>query len=319
MDLRQLNAIVAIAEHGSFSAAADALSTVQSNVSTHVKKLEQELGIDLVDRATGQLTEGGTLVVERSRRVMVELDAMQSDVSALTHDVVGTVRLGIIGTAARWLVPQLIELAPERYPLLHLVFVESTTIGLDVQLANGQVDLGVLGLPAATTELRTVPLFEEDLVLALPRDHPMADHKIVRLAELVSLPLILPLKGVAFRDELDAVTAAQHLTLRPRAETDSLRLISSLSFEGAGFAILPSGALSRRRFDEWALIPVEGLAPRIVGVAQRRRALLSASVRAVLEFLQGIVADQTRLPWGVRPVPGLPDAASMERSLPASA
>jgi len=318
MDLRQLHAIVAIAEHGSFSAAADALATVQSNVSTHVKKLEQEIGIDLVDRATGQLTEAGQLVVERSRRVMVELDAMKSDVTALTHDVVGTVRLGIIGTAARWLVPQLIELAPERYPLLHLVFVESTTIGLDVQLASGQVDLGVLGLPAATTELRTVPLFEEDLVLALPRDHAMAGQKIIRLSELAALPLILPLKGVAFRDELDAVVAAHHLTLQPRAEADSLRLIASLSFEGSGFAILPSGALSRRRFQEWALIPVEGLAPRIVGVAQRRRALLSASVRAVLEFLQGIVADETRVPWGVRPVPSLTEVAPSARPLPAA-
>ncbi len=65
MDLRQLNAIVAIAEHGSFSAAADALSTVQSNVSTHIKKLERELGSQLVDRTTGELTEAGALVVAR--------------------------------------------------------------------------------------------------------------------------------------------------------------------------------------------------------------------------------------------------------------
>src|SRR5579862_5193199 len=102
MDLRQLNAIVAIAEHGSFSAAADALSTVQSNVSTHVKKLERELGNQLVDRSTGEL------VVARARRVIRELDAMTSDVTALSHEVIGTVRLGAIGTAARWLVPQLL-------------------------------------------------------------------------------------------------------------------------------------------------------------------------------------------------------------------
>ena len=66
MDLRQLNAIVAIAEHGSFSAAADALATVQSNVSTHVKKLERELGTPLVDRLSGELTEAGELAVGRA-------------------------------------------------------------------------------------------------------------------------------------------------------------------------------------------------------------------------------------------------------------
>src|SRR5271155_2117700 len=139
MDLRQLNAILAIAEYGSFSAAADALATVQSNVSTHVKKLETELGMELVDRSTSLLTEAGELVVARARRVIGELDAMAADVTALTHEVVGIVRLGIIGTAARWLVPQLIDIVPERHPHLHLVFVEATTIGLDTMLATGHV------------------------------------------------------------------------------------------------------------------------------------------------------------------------------------
>jgi DNA-binding transcriptional LysR family regulator len=301
MDLRQLNALVAIADYGSFSAAATALATVQSNVSTHVKKLEAEFGVELVDRATGGLTEAGELVVERARRVTVELDALAADVTALTREVVGIVRLGIIGTAARWLVPQLIELTPERYPHLHLVFVEATTIGLDAQLANGQVDLGVLGLPAAGSELRTEPIFEEDLVIAVPREHPMAKQKMVRLAQLADLPLILPLRGVAYRDELDAVTAAHRIVLRPRAEVDSLRLMTSLSFEGAGYGILPSGAISPARARDWDLVPVEGLAPRLVGFAQRRRGLPGAPVRAILELLRAIVNDESRVPRGVRP------------------
>jgi LysR family hydrogen peroxide-inducible transcriptional activator len=302
MDLRQLNALVAIADHGSFSAAAAALATVQSNISTHVKKLEAELSVELVDRSTGELTEAGELVVERARRVTVELDALASDVTALTREVVGVVRLGIIGTAARWLVPQLLEVTPARYPHLHLVFVEATTMGLDLQLANGQVDLGVLGLPAAGSELRTEPLFEEDLVLAVPQGHPLAQQTIIRLSDLSDLPLILPLRGVAYRDELDAVTAAHRVALHPRAEVDSLRLMTSLSFEGAGFGILPSGAISLARARDWALVPVEGLAPRLVGLAQRRRGLPGATVRALLELLRMIVIDESRVPRGVRSI-----------------
>src|SRR5579872_4814559 len=106
MDLRQLSALVAIADHGSFSSAAGALGTVQSNVSAHVKKLERELNVELVDRSTGELTEAGILVVARARRARAELDSLMSDVMALHHDVSGTVRLGIIGTTARWLVPR---------------------------------------------------------------------------------------------------------------------------------------------------------------------------------------------------------------------
>ena len=92
MDLRQLAALVAIADHGSFSAAARSLHTVQSNVSTHVARLERELDTTLVDRANGELTVEGEAVVARARRVQGELDALVADVTALHHEVTGTVR-----------------------------------------------------------------------------------------------------------------------------------------------------------------------------------------------------------------------------------
>src|SRR5205823_13843422 len=96
MDLRQLNAVVAVADEGSFSAAADALHTVQSNVSTHVARLERELGAPLIDRSNGcRLTEEGQAVVERARRVAAELDALVSDVAALRNEVRGSVSLGV--------------------------------------------------------------------------------------------------------------------------------------------------------------------------------------------------------------------------------
>lgn len=298
-----MNALVAVAEHGSFSAAADALATVQSNISTHVKKLEQEFDMVLIDRSTGELTEAGQLVVTRARRIMGELDALSSDIAALSHEVVGTVRLGAIGTAARWLVPQLVELAPKRHKMLRLVFVEATTRGLDLQLSTGQVDLAVLGLPAPGSEFRTIALYEEDLTLVLPRTHPLAGAPSVSIGQLAELPLILPLPGVSYRAELDAVTLAHNVTLHPVAEMDSLRLIASITFEGSGYAILPSGAVAPRLLSDWALVRVEELAPRLVGVAQRRRSHPGPAVRAVLDILHEIVFDADRTPGGVRPVP----------------
>src|SRR4030088_2196923 len=103
MDLRQLAALVAVADHGSFSAAAEALHTVQSNISNHRAHLEKELGAQLVARHAGDLTEEGQAVVERARRVSAELEALVADVAALRHEFVGTVRMGMIGTTARWL------------------------------------------------------------------------------------------------------------------------------------------------------------------------------------------------------------------------
>src|SRR5690606_34982574 len=105
MDLRQLAALTAVADHRSFSAAARALHTVQTNVSTHVARLERELGTSLVDRASGTLTEAGEIVVSRARRVQAELEALTADVAAAEGDISGQVRLGTIGTTGRWMVP----------------------------------------------------------------------------------------------------------------------------------------------------------------------------------------------------------------------
>ena len=303
MELRQLSAIVGIADHGSFSAAAGALQTVQSNISAHVKKLERELGCELVDRPTGRLTEAGALVVARSRRVQVELDAMLSDVLALTREVAGTVRIGIIGTTARWLVPQLLRTAPQRYPHLHLVFVELTTTRLDAQLATGEVDLAVLNLPAKGTDLALTPLFEEDLVLVVPADHPLAGSREVSIRALKGMPLLLPVAGTAFRADLDAVLNLTDTTLLARAEIDGTRLIASLTFEGWGPSILPATAVPSYLRGSFALVKLTEIPRRLIGVVQRATGLPSAPARAVLDLLTEIVFDPSRIPEGLSPVP----------------
>jgi len=109
MDLRQLGALIAVADHRSFSAAARSLHTVQSNVSTHIARLERELGVTLVDRASGTLTAEGEAVVSRGRRIQLELEALVADVAAVNSEITGVARIGVIGTTARWLVPPLLE------------------------------------------------------------------------------------------------------------------------------------------------------------------------------------------------------------------
>ena len=300
MELRHLQALVAISDHGTFSAAADHLGTVQSNVSAHVARLERELGAPLIDRATGRLTEEGVVVVARGRRVLSELDALVADVAACRDEVTGTVRVGMIGTTARWLVPQLLERTRVRHPKLRLVVVEGITTGLEPQLANGQLDLAVLNLPVPGRDLVTSLLFEEDLVLVVPDGHEFAGRdRPITLAELAELELLLPLPGTSFRDELEAAIRPLGLTFLPAAEIDGLRLIASLTFEGYGPAILPATAIPTFLRTRFHLVAVEGIPRRRVGVAQRSRGLPSAPTRALLELLQSIVAEPDDPPEGL--------------------
>ena len=127
MDLRQLEALIAIDEHGSFSRAADALGTVQSNISSRIARLEGELGTELVSRSSGVLSESGSVVVHRARRVLGEMSAIVADVAELTADVRGPVSLGVIGTAGRWIVPLLLEAQRVAYPHIGLRTIASLT------------------------------------------------------------------------------------------------------------------------------------------------------------------------------------------------
>src|SRR5688500_2705414 len=176
MDLRQLTALVAVSEAGSFSAAAKALHTVQSNVSTHVARLERELGVTLVDRTNGRLTEEGQAVVERARRVQAELDALAAGVASIGEEVTGSVRLGVIGSTARWLVPRLLGAMQQAHPRVRLVIVEATTTSLLPQLTAGRLDKALINLPVHDDEIVTEPLFIEDLLVVAPEGHPLAER-----------------------------------------------------------------------------------------------------------------------------------------------
>lgn len=300
MDLKQLTALLAVAEHGSFSAAARAIHTVQSNVSTHVARLEKELGVPLVDRSSGGLTEEGEAAVARARRIRGELDALQSDVAALRAEVVGHVRIGMIGSTARWLVPSLLSDMQQRYPGVELVIVDATTTSLLPQLLEGSLDLAVVNLPVADPEIGAEPLFAEERILVVPGGHDLAfsDADETQVAAEVSFRrlaehrLVLEPKGTAFRDELDRAAAEAGVELHPLAEVDGMMLVASLAFGGFGPAILPTTATLEEPPGDWVRVHVPELLPRDVGLVRRRRGRLAAPARALRELLHELVAAE---------------------------
>jgi LysR family hydrogen peroxide-inducible transcriptional activator len=301
MDLRQLSALIAVAEGGSISAAARSLHTVQSNVSSHLARLERELGVTLFDRSGGFLTEEGHAVVRRARRVQAELEALDADVAALRDEITGTVRLGCIGTSARWLVPPVLEAVTEAHPKVHVIVVDATTTSLLPRLLGDELDLAIVNLPVTSPEVSTEALFDEDRLLIVPDGHPFAERTSVAFAELAQHPLLLEPAGTAFRDELDREAADAGIELQAKAEVDGLRLIATLAFQGFGAAVVPATAAPEWLEGRWRRVPVEGLAPRSVGLARRSRGLLSAPARALRDAVRGVVTTQGAVTEGVHP------------------
>jgi len=295
MDLRQLSALVAIADHGSFSAAARALFTVQSNVSGHIGKLERELGVTLIDRSAGRLTEEGERVLERARRILNELDDIASDIASLDSEVSGEARVGMIGSAAEWLAPGLMEEMARLHPHVHTVLSEGSTSALVPNVVTSLLNAAVIHLPVEEPDLIAEPLFSEELVLLLPKGHRLSRASDISLGDLRDTPLLMPPKGAALRRIIDRASASSGTMLRAAAEIDGVRLLTTLARAGHGAAIVPATA-ARDLGEGIHRVGVEGLPRRVVAWVRRRRPNPSAATTAVHSALRLVVearaADQ---------------------------
>jgi molybdate transport repressor ModE-like protein len=301
MDIRQLSTLVAIADHGTFSAAARALYTVQSNVSSHIARLEKELGVTLVDRAVGGLTEDGARVVERARRILNELDDITADMSSRNAEVSGQTRIGVIGTTARWLIPRFLGELSEQHPNVRAIVQEGATSSLVPNVLTGQLNAAIVHLPVDEPELIIEPLFAEDLLLLAPDGHVLADRDVIPLAELDEVPLLLPPPGAALRRVLERAAASADITLRAQAEVDGVRLLASLAFAGFGAAIVPATAVPDWLEGSFQRITVPGLPRRVVAFARRRRPAATAPTMAVLEVLRSVTSVHGASQLGVHP------------------
>jgi DNA-binding transcriptional LysR family regulator len=300
VEIRQLEALVGIADHGTFSSAAEVLGTVQSNISTRIARLEGELGTELVNRATGALTESGEIVVVRARRILSELGAIASDVSELSADIHGKVSLGMIGTAGRWIVPLLLEAQRETYPHIALHITEGTNSTIEPQLVHGQLDIAVLAWPVTAGELSEVDLFSEDLVVIVDREHEIArSGDSITLAELAQYELMLPLSGTPIRREIDEACHDQGVELHPLIEVDGLRTIASMTFDGYGPSILPATMLSKHLREKFVAVHIANLRRRRVSLVSRRFGFPAAPVRAIQALLIDVVKNAVNVPDGV--------------------
>ena len=229
-----------------------------------------------------------------------------TDVLSAHAEVAGTVRVGMIGTTGRWLIPPTFAALRDRYPRIVLRVTEGTTTTLEPQLLLGQLDFAILTLPVQAPELAVTPLFEEKLVLVVPIDHPLslaypAGSELLPISVLADLEMLLPLPGTALREEIDEALGDAASSLTPALELDGLRTLASLVFDGYGPGIMPATAVPEHMRSSFRLLDIEGLPRRTVGLVARRHGLPSAPSRAVREIVLDVTGDVDGLPSGIAP------------------
>lgn len=299
MDLRQISSLIAIADHGSFSAAARALYTVQSNVSAHIARLERELGVTLINRTSGQITDEGALVVERGRRILREFDEITADIAALDDIVSGHTRIGVIGTTGRWLMPQFLNKLSGEHPHVKPTISEGGTTSLVPRLLAGNLDACIVHLPVDDPEAHVEPLFAEDLVILAPASHPWFEAEQLTMHDLAEHPILLPPSSSTLRRIINRAADNASVTLTSQAEIDGVRLMTSLAFEGFGAAIVPATAVPRWLKGEFRRVAVPELPRRVVGWVQRRRPRPGPPTRAAFEVAHDLIERRGQRQPGV--------------------
>lgn len=281
MELRHLDAVLAVADEGSFTAAADALSTVQSNVSEQIRQLETELGAELFVRSRrgAEPTDCGEVVLERSRRIRRELESLRADLSMLQGLEVGDASFGVVGTASRWLVPELVADLRKRAPGVHLRIVEGASERLAAEVLDGDLTQAIITEPVDDRRLTAETVLEEALVGVAPVDQTLP-RGAVPLEALNALGLVVPPPPNPLRAEIEAAAARQGLALDVVVEVEGIRLIADLVAAGAGAAVLPETAVPER-LDGVKVVAIAGLPPRRLALVSMRDAYLSIADRAV--------------------------------------
>jgi LysR family hydrogen peroxide-inducible transcriptional activator len=281
MTLNELRYIVAVARERHFGHAAETCFVSQPTLSVAVKKLEDELGVSLFERGTGEVTVTavGQQVVEQAQRVLEEADAIKRLARHGKNPLAGPLRLGAIYTIGPYLLPRLIPWVSERAPDMPLVIEENFTSVLSERLKRGDLDVIVISLPFDEPGILTRPIYDESFAILLPSSHPWSTQESVSADQLGDEDVLLLGPGHCFRDQVVQAcpncvkSAAGGGSLQRGLEGGSLETIRYMVASGVGITVLPCSAAATDRFPEPLLrvLPFTGEAPhRRVALAWRK-------------------------------------------------
>ncbi|MBZ0088718.1 LysR substrate-binding domain-containing protein [Thermomonas sp.] len=241
MNLRDLKYLVALGDLRHFGKAAKACFISQPTLSAQIMKLEEELGVKLVERAPRRvmLTAAGQDVAQRARRILAEVEELREAARRCINPEVGRLRLGVFPTLAPYLLPHVVPELHTRYPRLELLLTEEKSDILLQRLRDGALDAALLALPIHDDRLHAQFLFEEPFRLAAPEGHPLAAHKTLTVESLDKESLLLLEDGHCLRDQaLDVCRlAGAHET--PGFRATSLETLRQMVASGVGVTLLP--------------------------------------------------------------------------------
>ncbi len=296
MNLRDLRYLVALADHQHFGRAAAACFVSQPTLSTQVRKLEEELGVALVERAPRKvmLTPAGRDVAERARRIVADVEEMREAARRNRDPEAGTVRLGLFPTLGPYLLPHAMPLIRKRFPKLELLLVEEKSDVLLTQLREGRLDATLLALPVHGEQLHAEALFEEPFLLAVPDAHPLAQRDSLELDELSDQRLLLLEDGHCLRDQALDVCRLAGAGEKSEFRATSLETLRQMVAANVGVTLLPTLAVKPpvARSDNIHLLHFRGARPsRRIAMVWRKSSAMHGFLLQLADVFRNLPQD----------------------------
>jgi DNA-binding transcriptional LysR family regulator len=285
VDLLQLRYFQVVARLQHMTRAAADLAVAQPSLSRTIARLEQELGVPLFDRQGRQirLNHFGSAFLECVDRALAQLEDGRREVADLAGLEQGQVTLA--ATTLRW-VPELLNTFRSRHPHVRFRLIQAETAAMRLQLERGESDLCLSGLPIEGPGIHSVPVLTEEIFLAVPSTHRLAERSSIRLGEVADEPFISLKPGYDMRDLTDQFCRQAGFAPQAVCEVDEPAAIRALVRAGLGVAFLP--AASWRFVGEPEPVPLHVEAPscqRILALAWREDRYLSAAARLFRQFM----------------------------------
>jgi LysR family hydrogen peroxide-inducible transcriptional activator len=284
MNLRDLRYFIALAEARHFGRAAEACFVSQPTLSTQLKKLEEELGVTLFERAPRNilLTPAGEQILRHAKLALTHVASMQEIAKHTKDPESASIRLGIFPTLAPYLLPHVVPKLRKRFPNLELLLIEEKTEILIHQLRDGRIDAAILAEPLADEQFESMHLFTEPFVLALPEKHPLSNQLTLGMGELEQQHLLLLEDGHCLRDQALEVCALSGASEKEGFRATSLETLRQMVAAGVGITLLPMLAVKPPvpKSPYIRLLPFRNAAPtRSIALYWRKSSVRGAFLR----------------------------------------
>ena len=299
MNLRDLRYLVALADERHFGRAAERCFVSQPTLSAQIRKLEEYLGVPLVERQPKRvtLTETGAKIVERARRALQEADAIVELAKTDRDPLAGALKLALIPTVGPYLLPHVAGPLRRALPRLKLMLYEYQTGPLLEKLRDGELDLGILALPVTLDGLETAQLYDEPFTVAMPANHPLAERDRVKLEDLRGETLLLLEDGHCLRDQALEVCSRIRLNEEQDYRATSLETLRQMVAAGHGITLLPELAAASPVGTARGLRirPFSKPTPvRTIGAVWRKSTTRGKAIEAVVASVRAAMKEESK-------------------------